>query len=87
MFLSIITLLQSKLPCATNFFRYKTNYEDATSLTNGSPMTEATIRQIASPQLMAKLSPVKQFVANQGFKPAQSPLKQAKTGVARKSLK
>lgn len=29
MFLSIITLLQTKLPCATNYFRYKTNYETA----------------------------------------------------------
>ena len=27
MFLSIITLLQNTLPCSTNYFRYKANYE------------------------------------------------------------
>ena len=27
MFLSIITLLQTELPCAKNFFRQKANYE------------------------------------------------------------
>ena len=27
MFLSILTLLQSKLPCSVNYYRYKNNYE------------------------------------------------------------
>lgn len=27
MFISIITLLQSSLPCSENFYRYKKNYE------------------------------------------------------------
>jgi hypothetical protein len=27
MFLSIMTLLQSNLPCSVNYYRYKSNYE------------------------------------------------------------
>jgi len=27
MFLSIITLLQTNLPCSSNYYRYKKNYE------------------------------------------------------------
>lgn len=27
MFLSILTLLQTNLPCSVNYFRYKNNYE------------------------------------------------------------
>jgi hypothetical protein len=27
MFLSIIALLQTNLPCSTNYYRYKNNYE------------------------------------------------------------
>lgn len=27
MFLSILTLLQSNLPCSVNYYRYKNNYE------------------------------------------------------------
>ena len=64
MFLSLMLLLQSSLPCSENFNRYKRNYEkylkqnpDAAS----QPKTDAEIRMIASPRLISKLSPINQM--------------------------
>ena len=60
MFLSIMLLLQSSIPCSENFNRYKRNYEkylisnpDAKNKTR----TEIEVRMIASPRLMSKLKP------------------------------
>ena len=60
MFLSIMLLLQSSIPCSENFNRYKRNYEkylisnpDAKNKTR----TEVEVRMIASPRLMSKLKP------------------------------
>lgn len=68
MFLSLITLLQTNLPCAKNFFRYKANYESVVTDDNCKP-GEGTTKKIASPRVMTKLSPVSQFVANQNLNP------------------
>lgn len=54
-----------------NYYRYKNNYEkyvgeekkDGTE----KPIEQGTIKTIASPRLMSKLSPVAQFVKNQGI--------------------
>lgn len=61
MFLSVIILLQSAMPCSENFNRYKRNYErylvsnpDAKDKT----WTEDEVRLIASPRLMSKLNPI-----------------------------
>ena len=64
LFLSIITLLQTNLPCATNYFRYKTNFENAIKGVTSPGKTDSSVRKIASPKLMSKLSPVSQFIAN-----------------------
>jgi hypothetical protein len=56
MFLSIMTLLQNKLPASTNFYRYKKNFEKF-----GVPEGEEgkdKIKTIASPRMMSKLSPI-----------------------------
>ena len=68
MFLSIITLMQTNLPCAKNFFRYKANYESGASEgKSGKP--EGETKLIARPIVATKLSPVSQFVASQGINP------------------
>ena len=88
MFLSIITILQTNLPCATNYFRYKTNYEQAVH-GDAPPREKASIKKIASPRLMSKLSPVSQFIAGQGLNvnpvSQQHLLKYAKKGSRRSS--
>ena len=38
MFLSILTLLQTNLPCSVNYYRYKNNYEKYV----GEDMTDDT---------------------------------------------
>ena len=75
MFLSILTLLQTNLPCSVNYYRYKNNYEkyvgeDNKEENKGDGTTDDdgnVVKSIASPRLMSKLSPVSQFVKNQGI--------------------
>ena len=61
MLLSIMTLLQDKLPCSENFFRFLTNYEKL-ALEGGTPQIRRSPvrspRQIASPKYLKSLSPV-----------------------------
>lgn len=64
MFLSVIILLQSSMPCSENFNRYKRNYEkyllsnpDAKDKT----WTSEEVRMIASPRLMSKLNPISEM--------------------------
>lgn len=59
MFLSLMTLFQTKLPCSTNYYRYKNNYEKY--LNGGNPVEQTgneEVKTIASPRLMSKLSPI-----------------------------
>ena len=72
MFLSIMTLLQNNLPCSVNYYRYKQNYEkyvgEESGTKDGSGQEESvTYKTIASPRLMSKLSPISQFVQNNGI--------------------
>lgn len=71
MFLSILTLLQNNLPCSVNYYRYKNNYEkyvgDEGGDKDGKAEENMTVKTIASPRLMSKLSPVQQFVNQQGI--------------------
>lgn len=70
MFLSILTLLQSNLPCSVNYYRYKNNYEKYVgeeTKDGGKPAEQGVVKTIASPRLMSKLSPVAKFVKDQGI--------------------
>lgn len=61
MFLTIMLLLQSNIPCSENFNRYKRNYEKYLQQnpdTAGKTKTAAEVREIASPRLCSKF---KQF--------------------------
>jgi hypothetical protein len=80
MFLSLIILLQSCLPCTENFTRYKRNYEKYLEGTGDQPKhAQAEIKQIASPRLMSSLSPLSQMgLGGLNFNPnAQKVLLQA----------
>jgi hypothetical protein len=64
MFLSLLILLQSSLPCSENFNRYKRNYEkylNSNPENQGKPKSEVEVRMIASPRLMSKLKPFDQM--------------------------
>jgi len=67
MFLSILTLLQTNLPCSVNYYRYKNNYEKYVGDGDKKEETKEVIKTIASPRLMSKLSPIANFVKNQGI--------------------
>lgn len=71
MFLCIMILLQTKLPCSTNFYRYQKNYEQFLgqdkSADTKSTTGEGEIKLIASPKMMSKLSPVNAFAKEQGI--------------------
>jgi hypothetical protein len=59
-------LLQSKLPCSQNFYRYQKNYEqflgqDKSVDASKNPSGEGEIKMIASPRMMSKLSPINAF--------------------------
>ena len=69
MFLSLMTLLQTNLPCSINYFRYKANYEDYMDK-DGTPSVKKEgdkVKLIASPKLISKFSPVQQFTASAGI--------------------
>ena len=72
MFLSILTLLQTNLPCSVNYYRYKNNYEkyvkqDPAEGGKEGEEDQGVVKSIASPRLMSKLSPVSKFLNNQGI--------------------
>lgn len=61
MFLSLIILLQTYIPCSKNFNRYKVNYQrflDTNPDDHDKPKTDQEVRMIASPKMMSKLSPI-----------------------------
>lgn len=68
MFLSLMTLLQTNLPCSINYFRYKTNYENYMDK-DGAPQSREGDKKvtIASPSIVSRLSPVTQFAASAGI--------------------
>jgi len=65
MFLSLLTLLQTNLPCSVNYYRYKNNYEKyvGDDLKDGAERPKEVIKTIASPRLMSKLSPIANLCA------------------------
>jgi hypothetical protein len=67
MFLSILTLLQTSLPCSVNYYRYKSNYEKYVGEDKKEDEPKEIVKTIASPRLMSKLSPVASLVKNQGI--------------------
>ena len=64
MFLSLITLFQTNLPCSVNYYRYKSNYEKYVGDEGKKGDNQDVIKSIASPRLMSKLSPVANLVNN-----------------------
>lgn len=67
MFISIMSLLQTNLPCSTNFYRYKNNYEKYVGEEGKKDEGKEVVKTIASPRLMSKLSPVANLVSKQGI--------------------
>lgn len=72
MFLSLMTLFQTTLPCSTNYYRYKNNYEQycnngQTSQDKDNESEKEVVKTIASPKLMSKLSPISEFISKQGI--------------------
>jgi len=66
MFLSLLTLLQTNIPCSVNFYRYKTNYEKYLDDSNGKKET-VTVKQLSSPQFMKRLSPIRDLANANGI--------------------
>jgi hypothetical protein len=61
MFLALLLLIQSSLPCSENFNRYKKNYEKyllSNPDAKDKPWSAEEIKMVASPRLMSKLSPI-----------------------------
>lgn len=59
-----MTLLQDKLPCSENFFRFQNNYDKVMNDKNQNQDKPTTpTRLIASPRFITSLSPVNSFVA------------------------
>lgn len=63
-----MTLIQEKLPCSENFFRFQKNY-DKLAAENGAKQASpkagaanASPRQIASPKFLTSLSPVNSYL-------------------------
>lgn len=70
MFLSILTLLQTNLPCSVNYYRYKNNYEkyvEEDSNAEKKPEDAGVVKLIASPRISTKFSPIQKFVENQSI--------------------
>lgn len=65
MFLSLMTLFQMNLPCSVNYFHYKANFESFLGSTDKPVKTET--KTIASPKIVQKFSPVRQFIDTNGI--------------------
>lgn len=57
MFLSVLILFQTQLPCSENFNRYKSSYYHRL-LDDIEDDAEKEVNMVASPKLMSKLSPI-----------------------------
>ncbi len=60
MFLSVMVLIQTSLPCSENFYRYKKNYEKLMK-TESSP-TQTANKKIASPKLLTKFQAINSMI-------------------------
>jgi len=58
MFLAILILLQTSMPCSVNFNRYKKNYEKYAAQPSTDAAKPEEVKTIASPRLISKLSPL-----------------------------
>jgi len=70
MFLSIMLMLQTHLPCSENFFRYKQNY---TKYVSGDgegekkEQPEGTVTEIASPKMLSRMAPIQNMARQQNI--------------------
>lgn len=72
MFLAVMCIIEASLPCTTNFFRFKKNYEDQQKSVKSSedvnmvPSDAEKVgvkrKSLASPKIVSKLSPINTFV-------------------------
>jgi len=62
LFLSILILFQTNLPCSVNYYRYKNNYEKYVDTSKDGKTEQPVVKTIASPRIMSKLSPVAMLV-------------------------
>jgi hypothetical protein len=46
------------MPCSTNYYRYKNNYEKVIGDDKNEPVDQGAVKTIASPRLTSKLSPI-----------------------------
>lgn len=75
MFLSIMLMLQTHLPCSENFFRYKQNYTKYVGGTEEGgeqkPVEPGTVTEIASPKMLSRMAPIQNMAkqANINFNP------------------
>jgi Ca2+-binding EF-hand superfamily protein len=71
MFLSIMLMLQTHLPCSENFFRYKQNYTKYVSGdgTEGEKkeQPEGTVTEIASPKMLSRMAPIQNMARQQNI--------------------
>ena len=60
MFLSIMLMLQTHLPCSENFFRYRQNYSKYVDKggEEEKKAEDGEIKLIASPKMMSRLAPI-----------------------------
>jgi hypothetical protein len=66
MLLSIMTILQDRLPCSENFYRFKNNYDKFMEKKSGQQQHKTETRRIASPRLINNLSPVNMIKKKSG---------------------
>lgn len=66
MLLSIMTILQDRLPCSENFYRFKNNYDKFMEEKNGKNTVKPESKRIASPRLINNLSPVNMIKKKSG---------------------
>lgn len=85
MFLSILTLLQTNIPCSVNFYRYKNNYEKYLDDGNGSSGT-VTVKQLSSPRFMQRLSPIRDLAKTQGLLSRGCPNPEAQNGLLKYAM-
>ena len=73
MFLSLMLMIQSSLPCSENFFRYKQNNQKykKTEGKDEETKSESQSQMIASPKIMSRMAPIQSMAAemNVNFNP------------------
>ena len=70
MFLALMILMQNQLPCTENFFRYQKNFEKYVNSEENKTEKkeeEQKTKIIASPRMIAKLSPMASLAKKEGI--------------------